>query len=178
METYQYEKEAREFIKENGKQFDGAELDSKTIELLHKYVDIINKDNSFKSMLIMYDLLRDTFSEDLTNSKEEQDKNVYRGLLACVCAIGNVLREIDTADWEDLDDYELSEQESDVPLTEWLQTYIIECNEFLDNDLLKEFVQFGFDDIYVDVYYNEYNEPFVALFDGNNNQLTDLYCLC
>lgn len=177
---YEYEKidEAEKFIKENGKTFDGAELDSKTIELMHKYEDIIHKDKSFESMLKMYDLLRDTFSEDMTNSRDEKDKNVYRGLLACLCAIGNVLREIEQADWANIEDYRLIEEESDIELTEWLRDYIVECSEFLDKDLLKDFVQFGFKDVYVDTYENEYREPFVALFDGSCNQLTDLYALC
>ena len=173
-----YEKEAREFIKKYMNEYDGKEISYEVLDVSKSYEEKIWNTKTFKDMLYFYDTVRDTFSTDYTNNKEELDISVYNALFATFIAVGEVLREIDQKDWKDLDDYKCDINEEDEELEVFISEYVKEMKDEADIDMLREIIKFGFDDVYVRHLENKYGEPYIALFDGNENQLTDVIALC
>lgn len=170
----EYFEEAKEIQKKYGETFNGRTLTSDQMECSKRVSKQIRNLHSFKTSIDIIKTTEDLMADGKFSLTVGEDL-IFKNFLA-ICEI---LNEIIEKDWINIDEFEIAKEE-DTPAEDFLLNYINankEINELADMRDIEWLTQYGFKDIYVREMFDDKDNYYLVLMDGNENRLTDCYCL-
>lgn len=173
-EEYEYFEEAKEIQKKYGDIFNGRTLTSDQMECMKRVAEQIRDLHSFETSIDIIKTTEDLMADGKFSLTVGEDL-IFKNYLA-ICEI---LNEIIEKDWINIDEFEIAKEE-DTPAEDFLLNYINankENNLEPDVEDIKWLTQYGFKDTYVREMFDDKDNYYIILVDGNENRLTDCYCL-